>query len=320
MLCHGLAAHKTERNGAGAWPIRHGQDSSNQPISRPCQPMPLARSSRPAKKPVVQRLMLETQVRGLAAVFGLRLPRGLSPAFVQEVLDMSNGVADLPAAMRALIAARGAVLSKTADIDADIKHLVRQSKACRRFTSVPCVELLAARAFAAAIDDPARFRRSRDLGANRGLGPRRHQSGGIDLTWHISKTVERLLRCLDGKGCARSDGIVVVAPVRQVVQTVECILVQKRAAQGAVECLGDGVLRSFRATICRSGSGLRRPAAITGCRPVISASKHSNSRLSLPSASPGCGARWSGPTGQRQLVRPRRGKGNERAGYFRLRV
>ena len=107
MLYHGLAAHKTERNGAGAWPIRHGQDSSNQPISRPCQPMPFARSSRPAKKPVVQRLMLETQVRGLAAVFGLGLPRGLSPAFVQEVLDMSKGVADLPAAMRALIVARG---------------------------------------------------------------------------------------------------------------------------------------------------------------------------------------------------------------------
>jgi transposase len=35
------------------------------------------------KKLVGQRVTLENQIRGLAVVFGVRLPRGLSPAFVE---------------------------------------------------------------------------------------------------------------------------------------------------------------------------------------------------------------------------------------------
>jgi transposase len=42
-------------------------------------------------------------------------------------------------------------------------------------------------AFAAAIDDPSRFKRSLDVGAYLGLVPRRYQSGEIDYTGNISK-------------------------------------------------------------------------------------------------------------------------------------
>jgi transposase len=46
---------------------------------------------------------------------------------------------------------------------------------------------LTALAFNAAIDDPERFKRSRDIGAYLGLVPRRYQSGEIDYTGGISK-------------------------------------------------------------------------------------------------------------------------------------
>jgi hypothetical protein len=46
---------------------------------------------------------------------------------------------------------------------------------------------LTALAFAAAVDDPSRFRRSRDLGAYLGLVQRRYQSGEIDCVGIISK-------------------------------------------------------------------------------------------------------------------------------------
>ena len=42
--------------------------------------------------------------------------------------------------------------------------------------------------FAAAVDDPERFRRSRDIGAYLGLVPRRYQSGEVDYTGSISKS------------------------------------------------------------------------------------------------------------------------------------
>jgi hypothetical protein len=50
------------------------------------------------------------QIRGLAVVFGVRLPRALSPAFIKQALRASEGIPGLSAAMRGLVAARAAVL------------------------------------------------------------------------------------------------------------------------------------------------------------------------------------------------------------------
>jgi transposase len=58
-----------------------------------------------------------------------------------------------------------------------MKKLARASDACRRLMTIPGVGHLTALAFAAAVDDPERFRRSPDLGAYPGLVPRRYQSG-----------------------------------------------------------------------------------------------------------------------------------------------
>jgi transposase len=63
------------------------------------------------KKLVGQRVTLENQIRGLAVVFGVRLPRALTTAFIDQALKASEGVADLSAAMRALSAARSAVMT-----------------------------------------------------------------------------------------------------------------------------------------------------------------------------------------------------------------
>ena len=60
----------------------------------------------------------------------------------------------------------------------------------------PGVGQLTALAFTAAIDDPGRFRRSRDLGAYLGLVPRRYQSGEIDYVGGISKVGDRRVRTL----------------------------------------------------------------------------------------------------------------------------
>jgi transposase len=98
--------------------------------------------------------------------------------------------------MRGLVAARVAVLDAVAAIDADIRQLVRASAACRRLMTIPGVGQLTALAFTAAIDDPSRFRRSRDIGAYLGLVPRRYQSGEVDYTGSISKCGDRRVRTL----------------------------------------------------------------------------------------------------------------------------
>src|SRR5260370_1417014 len=81
-------------------------------------------------------------------------------------------------------------------IDADMKKMVRASDACRRLMTIPGVGQLTALAFAAVVDDPERFKWSRDIGAYLGLVPRRYQSGEVDYTGSISECGDRRVRTL----------------------------------------------------------------------------------------------------------------------------
>jgi transposase len=127
---------------------------------------------------------------------GLAHLRALTVAFIDNALKTSEGIAGLSVAMRGLIAARTAVMTAVAAIDADMRRMTRASAACRRLMTIPGVGQLTALAFVAAIDDPSRIRRSRDIGAYFGLVPRRYQSGEVDRTGGISKCGDRRVRTL----------------------------------------------------------------------------------------------------------------------------
>ena len=191
-----LATHKTDRNDARG--LAHlARTGFFKPVHVKSLPAHAIRSLIIARKKLVgQRVTLENQIRGLAVVFGVRLPRALSSAFIRRALQASDGIPGLSAAMRGLAAARSAVLAAVVAIDADIRRMVRASDACRRLMSIPGVGQLTALAFTAAIDDPERFRRSRDIGAYLGLVPRRYQSGEVDYTGGISKCGDRRVRTL----------------------------------------------------------------------------------------------------------------------------
>ena len=61
-------------------------------IARPRAPL----SDQRAQEAAGQRVTLENQIRGLAVVFGVRLPRALTTAFIDEALKASEGVAVSP--------------------------------------------------------------------------------------------------------------------------------------------------------------------------------------------------------------------------------
>jgi transposase len=189
-----LATHKTDRNDARR--LAHlARTGFFKPVHVKSLPAHAVRSLIIARKKLVgQRVTLENQIRGLAVVFGVRLPRALSPAFIRQALQASEGIPGLSAAMRGLVAARTAVLAAIVAIDGDIRRMVRASDACRRLMSIPGVGQLTALAFTAAVDDPGRFRRSRDIGAY--LWPRRYQSGEVDYSGSISKCGDRRVRTL----------------------------------------------------------------------------------------------------------------------------
>jgi len=62
--------------------------------------------------------------------------------------------------------------------------------------SVPGIGVLSVLAYVSTVEDPARFARSRSVGAHMGLTPRQYQSGEVDRSGRISKCGDMLARTL----------------------------------------------------------------------------------------------------------------------------
>jgi hypothetical protein len=90
-----LATHKTDRNDARG--LAHlARTGFFKPVHVKSLSAHAVRSLIIARKKLVgQRVTLENQIRGLAVVFGIRLPRALTAAFIDQALKASEGVAGL---------------------------------------------------------------------------------------------------------------------------------------------------------------------------------------------------------------------------------
>jgi transposase len=88
----------------------------------------------------------------------------------------------------AMLNARAAPWKQYCRLHDLVVKLVATNELCRRFMQFPGVGPIAALSFMTAVDDPSRFKRSRDVAGYSGLTSRRWQSGSsIDVQGRISK-------------------------------------------------------------------------------------------------------------------------------------
>jgi transposase len=87
----------------------------------------------------------------------------------------------------ALLAARSALFEQWQELEKRLRSLAREDDRVRRLMTAPGVGPIVALTYASAIDDPARFRSSKSVGAHFGLTPKKYQSGETDVTGRISK-------------------------------------------------------------------------------------------------------------------------------------
>ena len=123
---------------------------------------------------------LENHVRGLLKNLGLVIGRAKFNVFAVRAEELIEGRPELIAAIRPLLEARNAVEQQVSEFDRKVMKLARHDAQVRRFMTVPGVGPITALAFKATIDDPARFARSRSVGAYVGLTSRRYASGEVD--------------------------------------------------------------------------------------------------------------------------------------------
>ena len=141
------------------------------------------------------RTLLINHVRGIAKSSGMRLPSCSAPSFAAKVAG------SIPEALQPALAP---VLDTIASLSAQIRAYDRQIEAlCQThypqtqfLRPVQGVGPLTALGYVLTLEDPGRFRKSRQVGPALGLVPRRDQSGAQDPQLHITKTGDAYLRRL----------------------------------------------------------------------------------------------------------------------------
>lgn len=187
--------NKTDRNDARgiAQILRTGWFSPVHMKSREAHGVRALLSTRKAL--LSKTIDLANEVRGLLKIFGIRLPKTVQHGSFDDVVRPMIEIDEVLAhAMLPLLDARLVLYKHFLELDRRVKHAARQDDVCMRMMTVPGVGPIAALTFKAAVDDPARFKRSRTVAAHFGLTPRRFQSGEQDNPGRISKAGDRDVR------------------------------------------------------------------------------------------------------------------------------
>lgn len=134
-------------------------------------------------------------VRGMLRGFGYRVAGKGPETFVARVDRM-----DLPAELRAVIAPLlqqlEIVTGEIRRCDERLEELAKQMPEVQHLQQIPGVGVIVALYFVLSIDDPHRFRRSRDVAAFFGLRPAVRESGGVAHYGRITKEGDPEMRRL----------------------------------------------------------------------------------------------------------------------------
>jgi transposase len=134
-----------------------------------------------------KRLDVEMSLRGVLRGFGLKVGPTTPRSFAARVRELAEGHTTLTVVAEALLAAREALGEQLRGLEKRLRDQAREDERARLLMTTPGVGVIVALTFAAAVDDPGRFRSSKAVGAHFGLTPRKYQSGETDVTGRISK-------------------------------------------------------------------------------------------------------------------------------------
>jgi transposase len=141
-----------------------------------------------ARKLVQSKLRdVENSLRGILRGFGLKVGKTTPRTFAARIRELVAGHANLQTIARALLSVRTVLLRELDAFEKQVRCMARADAKAKLLMSTPAVGPIVALTYASAIDDPARFKSSKQAGPHFGLTPKRYQSGAIDRTGRISK-------------------------------------------------------------------------------------------------------------------------------------
>lgn len=137
---------------------------------------------------------IEMSLRGILRGFGLKVGKTTPRTFEDRIRELVEGQPMLVRIAEALLAARVTLTCQLQGLEKTVAETARRCPRTRLLMSTPGVGAIIGLTFVAAIDDPGRFKSSKQVGAHFGLTPRKYQSGETDVTGRISKIGDGAVR------------------------------------------------------------------------------------------------------------------------------
>jgi transposase len=148
-----------------------------------------------ARKLVQAKLRdVENSLRGILRGFGLKVGPTTASRFAGRIRELVAGHPSLATIAEALLAIHAVLLREFKAFEKQVRSMARADVKAKLLMSAPAVGPIVALTYASAIDDPARFKSSKRVGAHFGLTPKKYQSGETDYTGRISKIGDAAVR------------------------------------------------------------------------------------------------------------------------------
>lgn len=148
-----------------------------------------------ARKAIQQNMLaLEMSLRGLLRNFGLKVGAISRGRFEHRIRELADGNAMLEMATAPMLRARASLRQELASLERLVRQMAQDDPVCVRLMTMPGIGAVVALTYRSAVDDPARFTSSKNVGPCVGLTPSRNQSGERDVSGGITKAGDVTLR------------------------------------------------------------------------------------------------------------------------------
>ena len=138
----------------------------------------------------------ENSLRAALRNFGLKMGAVTRPKWEARARELAAGQEVLEQIVEAMLRVRALLLEELATVAGRLVGLAKSDPVTRLLMTAPGVGAVVALSFRSAVDDPGRFRRTRDVGSWLGLTPRRWQSGKTDIVGRITKAGDARVRTM----------------------------------------------------------------------------------------------------------------------------
>jgi transposase len=137
---------------------------------------------------------IEMSLRGVLRGFGLKVGKTTPSNFAGRIKELVSGHATLQIIADSLLAVREVLLREFRGYEKRVRTMARHREDAQLLMTTTGVGAVISLTYVAAVDDPERFKKSKQVGAHYGMTPKRYQSGDTDYTGRISKIGDKSVR------------------------------------------------------------------------------------------------------------------------------